>query len=159
MTYLDSILLRAAQWFVDRVGGDYIGQRLARHLGIATYLSIIAGHLADYTQTGAWLTFICLIWALNIPAVHSNAKKTIEAMHRGFANPSREGLSSIRLLLVVCSVLLIILPSTTISQYLMDVCTPLHAVVYYLLATENPPPKKAKKTEETVALKPVFDSV
>lgn len=157
-TRFDSFLLGCAQWIVDFIGGDYIGQRIARHLGCVTYLSMISLFLADYRITGFVLIVLCSLWALLAWFNHSHIQFILKALHRGFANPARD-----RVFMRVFPLFwapLMLFPFTPFD-YIECILWLLHGAVQYLAATDNPPPKKVKetKTEDASLLTPISDSI
>lgn len=156
-TKLDSLLLSCAQWVVDRIGGDYIGQRIGRQLGYMAATGIIISYAIDYRLTGVFLLFCLVIWTLNIPVIYSYAKRASDSIYRGFMNPLRERVD-LRVFLVGCAVLIVTAPN---SLGWIDVINKVsfcsHVVAFYLLSTDNPPPKKVKETkkEDVSLLAPV----
>lgn len=144
MLKLDSFLIARAQWLVDRIGGDYIGQRIGRQLGYACCVGHIVLFLLDYRASGIPLTFLCVAWALCGVMAHVNTEATLDSLHRGFTNPMGHPVIAIARLLVL------VIAVTTFSladafEIARHCCLLLYPAHLYFIATDNPPPKPAKE--------------
>ncbi len=150
LTSLDARLLSAAQWVVDKIGGDYLGQRIARQLANAIYGGLIVLNLADYRADGVTLIFSCTIWAANLCAIYCWVNQAMRALHRGFANPARENLflRFYFLTLSICLLPLVIISWKDSIIFARGVLIFVQPAIAYFNATDNPPPKKVKKTAD-----------
>jgi hypothetical protein len=150
---LDSSLLRAAQWVVDKIGGDYIGQRIGRQAGYVGALGSMTFLICDYRMQGGLLAWVCFMWAINLFYVHFIARKAMQALHKGFINPLTEDYSTL-LLFAIFSPINFVLIHRDWTDLGYDVAYVVFALGLYFIATDNPPPKKAEQKDEVSLLTP-----
>ncbi len=152
LTKLDSLLLRAAQWVVDKVGGDYLGQRIARHLAYAACLGMILFFMLDYRWEGGLLIFICTVWMLNLWALLFMIRHIMRDISKGFMNPWG-GHVNTRLIQLGFAILLLPFEMDAF-RLAREACWGLFVACHYFASTDNPPPKKAEAKEDVTLLTP-----
>lgn len=152
---LDSTLLKAAQWVVDKIGGDYLGQRISLQLAYAACIGIMILTAANHQYPVGAVTFCLLVWSLILWGYHPYVKRLIAILRGGFANPQRGNWMGrlLNMWLFICLYVVPVCRHPTFFTTGEMVAYSLLVASFYFSSTENPPPKKAEaKVKEDVTL-------